>query len=313
MATLLSFPDLQGRPIEPGDAEALADFEADCRATDSGYNATGFAEAITTTCMVESATERIAAIGWVTIQKGAQDMRAILGGAVRPEFRGLGIGRVLLLWLEATALEYRPESPLPFVARIDSTCLSPSADALYRSWGYTYGFSEIVMRRDLTTPFPNTPPAGVTLVPWTDALIERFYRMYQQSFVTRPGFPNWTFDEWNPLLNDPQHLAEYSFLAVTNGQDVGFINGEIIERDAVLTGWIDELGVIPAARGRGLAGYLLSEAMRRFAKDGICSTILHVNADNPEGQRAYAKIGFVEEQRRTVYTKRQHLAVAVQR
>ena len=55
------------------------------------------------------------------------------------------------------------------------------------------------------------------------------------------------------------------------------------------TGYLDQLVVANAWKGRGIAGLLLAEA-RRIAQNGLD---LHVNQDNPRAIRFYEKHGFI--------------------
>lgn len=55
---------------------------------------------------------------------------------------------------------------------------------------------------------------------------------------------------------------------------------------------IESLAVHPAARGRGLGGAILGEAMRRLRERGVRGVELTVNADNVAARKVYDRFGF---------------------
>lgn len=69
----------------------------------------------------------------------------------------------------------------------------------------------------------------------------------------------------------------------------GTIQGII---DAAGNGSIQNIGVVPAHRGRGLATALIGLALRGFAAEGAQRASLEVTADNWRAVRLYQKLGF---------------------
>src|SRR5207249_5535887 len=99
------------------------------------------------------------------------------------------------------------------------------AEQLYARFGFTQEFAEDVMRRDLHAPLPEASlPPGVTLQPWTTELAGRFFAAYQAAFRERPGFPNWSAEQWTSwATGDADFRPDPSFLASCSDQPVGFI------------------------------------------------------------------------------------------
>jgi mycothiol synthase len=62
-------------------------------------------------------------------------------------------------------------------------------------------------------------------------------------------------------------------------------------------GWIDQVGVVPAARGRGLGAALVLAALSRMRAAGETEAWLNVNVDNP-ARRLYERLGFHRRGRR---------------
>ena len=57
-------------------------------------------------------------------------------------------------------------------------------------------------------------------------------------------------------------------------------------------GFVDDLGILPFARGRGIAKYLLRTAFAADIKAGRTGTVLHVDSNNATGALAlYESVG----------------------
>ena len=54
-------------------------------------------------------------------------------------------------------------------------------------------------------------------------------------------------------------------------------------------GWIIQVGVVPAARGRGLGAALVAEAVRLMRSGGQAVITLNVNVDNPHAAALYRR------------------------
>ena len=63
-----------------------------------------------------------------------------------------------------------------------------------------------------------------------------------------------------------------------------------------------QVGVVPAARGRGIGAALVGEALRRMRADGATQAWLNVNVDNP-AVRLYRELGFEHRGRRARYRR----------
>ncbi len=57
-------------------------------------------------------------------------------------------------------------------------------------------------------------------------------------------------------------------------------------------GWVDQLGVLAPARGRGIGAALLRRSFAMFAGRGLRRALLSVDAENPTGAtRLYERVG----------------------
>lgn len=171
------------------------------------------------------------------------------------------------------------------VVTVQTESLTAPAAALFASRGFRQVFAEDVMRFDLTgTPPPETFPAGVRLVDWSGATVQRFFDVYATAFADRPNYPGWTLSEWLAwLTEDGGFRPECSLLAVDAYGDAGFVT--------CAENWIVQVGVCPDRRGRGLGAGLIGAALRRLRAAGEPAALLDVNVDNPADD-LYRRLGF---------------------
>jgi mycothiol synthase len=222
------------------------------------------------------------------LRPAATNRAAVTTGLVHPAWRRRGLGGQAFDWARGQA------GPGPL--RAETEALSPGAHALYLSQGLTQILAEDVLQLPASMPSPPAqPPPGLTLWSWDQAGPARFFAVYDQAFRDRPGFPGWPQDQWVEWISDDEDFRpEMTLLASVDGADVGFIAGEA-------TGWITQLGVVPAARGQGIGEYLTAEAVRRLRAAGETSITLNVNIDNPHAAALYGRLGFIKIGRRARY------------
>ncbi len=235
----------------------------------------------------------------VRLQEGADETVAAVMGQVHPSARGRGIGRHLIEWsiAQGQALLAGAEHPRPRALRIATEGLTPDAEHLYARYGFAQNFAEDVMRRDLAGDLPDAPlPPGIALDTWVPQRAEQFFAAYDGSFRTRPGFPGWSAEQWIEWATDDEDFRpELSLLARACDTPVGFLIGA--------EGWVVQVGVVPAWRGRGLGAALVAEILRRAQAAGARSTLLTVNVNNPGAARVYERLGFVRIGRRARFLR----------
>jgi mycothiol synthase len=281
-------------PLPFDDEDALVSLAARCLAADGGLPLAADPAFL---------RRRWQAPGTTTIQGRDHDGRLVAAGAARPtpatggvtfcglvdpDVRGRGIGSHLLTW------GLGQEQPVT----VETESLTGPAEELFAARGLRQIFAEDVMRIDLADGVPDAPwPAGTQLAAWSEAHAPRFHDVYTAAFRDRPGFPGWTADEWiADLTEDDDFRPQWSVLAtLPDLGDAGFVTAAV--------DWIVQVGVAPAARGRGLGGALVAEALRRMRADGATHAWLDVNVDNP-AVRLYRKLGFEHRGRRARYQLR---------
>jgi ribosomal protein S18 acetylase RimI-like enzyme len=178
---------------------------------------------------------------------------------------------------------------------VESEVLSQGADELFLSRGLQQVFAEDTMGCDPAAAERLEPNDGMELIEWEDVTAERFYAVYRAAFQDQPGFADESAGEWiEDYVGNPDFQPTWSLLLSLPGiGDAGFVTAS--------AGWIGEVGVIPEARRRGIAGLLLREALARMAAAGTPHVALGVNVNNPGAAAVYRRIGFVGEGRRARY------------
>ena len=278
------------KSLPEGDLEELAALAARCVAADGGLP---FADSPSFLGRRWSGPEVVTTAtrdpGGRLIAAGAVRSGSVFTGLVDPGFRGRGLGGRLLDWGVESAGQ---------PVTVETESLTVPADELFRSRGLRQTFAEDVLRIGLPAAVTEGAwPPGTALADWSDANAGRFFAVYEASFRERPGFPGWSAEEWiEGVAGEDDFRPGWSILATLPGVgDAGFITA--------MEGWIDQVGVVAAARGRGLAAALIGETLTRMAGAGGTEAWLTVNVDNPAG-RLYERLGFAARGRRARY----HLA-----
>jgi mycothiol synthase len=222
------------------------------------------------------------------------DAATVTTGLVHPQFRRRGLGGAALDWAIGQAKQVGPAG-----LTADTEALSDGAHALYLARGLSQVFAEDVMQlaATATPPPPANAPAGLCLSTWDQAGPARFFAVYEASFRDRPGYPGWSQDRWVDWVSDDDDFrAAWALLATVDGTDAGFIVADA-------GGWIIQVGVVPAARGRrlGLGAALVAEAVRLMRAAGQTVITLNVNVDNPHAAALYRRLGFAQAGRRARY------------
>ncbi len=302
--------NINWRPVQAADLEALAALDAACRAEDGPVSVAGpsyetllGAPDTALLCATREGNPEIVAVGWVQVN-GAQ---ARLGGKVHPAVRRQGLGTHLLRWSEAQARALGP----PEMLVIRNEALNKGSAALYAQEGYAREFTENWMQNWMQRPLHESVPALASPLPtvaWTEETAPQFYAAYYTSFSTRrradtpvPAAEDWIAD----YADDPDFRPDLSLLALDGDRPAGFIAAGVLhlpDSDQPV-GWISQVGVDPAWRGRGLGAGLVTSVLAAFQREGFAAVGLHVNIDNPNAIALYERLGFQLVGRRAKYSK----------
>ncbi|MEU7393901.1 GNAT family N-acetyltransferase [Streptomyces albogriseolus] len=139
-------------------------------------------------------------------------------------------------------------------------------------------------------PLPE-PPAGVRVrgcVTEEDRV--RVHALYQESFAGHFGFQPRSYEMW--LHDLGVRGLDWNLVWIVTADGLGDCGFLIARDDREAMGWIRSVGVLPAARGRGLGGFLLRHAFGAFAARGRDTVGLGVDTRNATGApRLYERHG----------------------
>ena len=187
-----------------------------------------------------------------------------------------------------------------------------------------YHFKRQRLSYDLRTPLPClAEPPGFALVPWDNALLELHAKVKHASFeqevdanvfncfatrsgcrrlvqeiVTRDNFvpeatwllvPVESHIVLDPNLQPRETIRSLQQQGVRLASACGTIQGLALNE---LMGSVQNLGVTPEFRGRGLGQWLLHRALLGFQQRGMDRAILEVSCDNFGASRLYARLGW---------------------
>jgi len=218
--------------------------------------------------------------GCAVVSAPTRSRLATASSMLRPGCEGLWGAQ--LAWIEERFVASGAEA-----ARVVSECLTDSEQQRWEAAGYRLVFEELAMERDLSgvIVMPSRWPDGTTLLEWGDDAASASFAVYQAAFRDRPGFPGWSRSEWiERVCGDRDFAPEASLCVLVDGVPAGFV--------VCVGGWVDQVGVTPAHRRRGLATALVNEATSRMRGAGIRTARLHVNTNNPGALATWRRLGW---------------------
>ena len=235
-----------------------------------------------------------------------------LEGRVHPDWRGRGIGRALLAWQLERGRELHaqrhPEAPARLTATVFTTM--PSLEALVRRAGLQPVRWFFHMERALTDLPPRRRPEGVELVPFTWDRDDEVRRAHNAAFTEHYGSSERDVASWEVMFTgQPSFRPDLSVLAVSGGAVVGYALSYVSEATAAATGsresYFGQIGVVPAARGRGLSKAVIIEALHAAAAADCQTAGLEVDSENVTGALGlYESLGFATHRTQVSWSER---------
>ena len=167
-------------------------------------------------------------------------------------------------------------------------------------------FKRFRMEADLLGPLPPVPglPVGYAWLPWEERLLETHAAVKYACFrdeLDGVVFPNLSCPDgclrlMREIRSRPGFRPEATWLLAHGTDYCGTVQGV---SDKTGCGAIQNLGIAPGHRGRGLGTALLVQALHGFRRAGLERAMLEVTAENDGAIRLYRRYGF--RFRKTIY------------
>jgi mycothiol synthase len=321
----LALPEgLSARPIRPDDVVAVAELLAvaevvdDTGAHESPEDLTGLwvnelLDLEQDTRLVSTADGAVVGYATTIAPPTFRDAYGVhLQGRVLPEWRGRGIGRALLAWQlargEELHAERHPESPARLTATVYTTM--PSVEALVRRAGLEPVRWFFHMERALTDLPPRRRLEGIDLVPFSWDRDEEVRLAHNAAFTEHYGSSERDVASWQVMFTGQRTFRpDLSVLAVEDGQVLGYALAYVSETSAAATGsresYFGQIGVVPAARGRGVSKAVIIEAMHAAAAQDCQTSGLEVDSQNVTGALGlYESLGFTTARTQVSWSRR---------
>lgn len=227
---------------------------------------------------------------------------------VAPALAASGLEEALLDRIEERAREHRAAAPKSedVLIRGFTSPTGKERIAAFLSRGYAHVRTFCRMTIDLGAPdtIPAARwPAGIEPRGYVRGRDEKaFDRAIQESFADHFGFVLEPHEEWIARRVDQSGFDAGLWTLALEGKEPA---GAILAYAPEGEGWVRELGVRPAWRGRGLGRALLLHTFTLFARRGIQRVGLGVDMANATGAtQLYESVGMRVAFRHDLYEKR---------
>ncbi|GGK76020.1 GNAT family N-acetyltransferase [Ornithinimicrobium pekingense] len=220
--------------------------------------------------------------------------RGYLDGGVHADHRRRGLGRALLDRMEPRAVELVGErhGTAPAYLRAGGGLHGSSASAMLARRGYRVVryYNELV--RPLDGPVEVPPVEGVTLVSPGAEHEEAVRLAHNDAFRDHWGSGEQSAESWHERWTGRAARGDVSTVALdVDGRALAYVLcAEWVDREL----YVNLVGTVRDARGRGLARAALLRTIDLAARSGAYDTIeLGVDSENPSGAtRLYENVGF---------------------
>ena len=298
------------RPIDISDASQLsALFNAAAEADDTPermspetmtHDLTAFEPLGKRSIVADTEDAAIAAYGGVYFREAeSEELRVYVSSFVHPEYRNRGIEEPLVDWT-ITAGE-RVLATTTASRRYVNTWLYKKLQdraRIYEQRGFAAVRHWWEMERLLAEDVPSTPEEGFMVVPWEDSHSAPTRLVHNAAFTDHWGSVPMNEEAWQErMLASPGFRPDLSFVAIGDGELIGYAYNEVYEEDWEAAGrseaWVGALGVLQSWRKRGVATALLSRSMTAMQQSGLEAAMIGVDSSSPSGaQHLYQAVRF---------------------
>jgi mycothiol synthase len=196
------------------------------------------------------------------------------------------VRRLLVEWLAGLGDDVQIEAPAQDAGRL--------ADLTALGFVPTRSSFELERPGDTNDLLQPTWPDGIAPVPFRLGVDdEELHEMIYSFWTEVPGHTYRPIDEWRSSILAGSWFDADLVVVARSDEGHGPIQGSVVGRTFTGdVGWVSQLGVARAARGRGLGRALLTEACRRLNVRNPRIIGLGVEAENANALGLYRSVGF---------------------
>jgi GNAT superfamily N-acetyltransferase len=209
-----------------------------------------------------------------------------------PEYRGLGIGSLLVEHTEKRAVEYvkkykKKNIPYEFNNIIPAENLDAKVILEERGYKFKRMYSQMSIEL-INEPEDAIIPENIAIKNYTEDSAAAIYEAYCEAFQDARSHRPKPFDVWMQERTREGHDFSLWYLAYEKEKLVGFLIGKS-EENCI---WVDLLGVSRDSRKKGIGKSLLQLIMKESYDRGIYTLALNVDADSPtNAHELYKRVG----------------------
>lgn len=255
--------------------------------------------------------DTIVAFGWLLDEHEHRQLVADFD--VHPRHRDPRLVAAVLDRLEDRARDHAARTP-DGMAVLDGYYVAARADGpatpcykreLFEAHGYhkVREFLRMGIELDAVVDVPAWP-TGISVTPIVPGRDDAAaHATLNEAFAEHFRAAPMTLPDWQAYVYENPHFEAALFLVAREGEQVVGVCQSFFYPDRRL-GYVDELGVRPPWRRRGLASALLRAAFRDLRERGARRVLLGVDADNSTGALGvYERAGMARRLRTDVYSK----------
>ena len=238
------------------------------------------------------------AYAWIRLPSaGEPERRLQLHGGCHPAWRDEGVQDTLLQWQVERGIEWYLDSfddAADSMNRLELSVLASSSTHFLSDNLPGRGFRAQrwyhAMRRPLADQLPDGHFEGVSFEPfgpgWSEAVRQSYNRIVAHP-VDLLDEPSWQWGLTSAGIRD-----DLSWVAVHDGQVVGWVLNAITDLAGDQAGWTEYLGAGAEWRNRGLYTSLLARSHHSFRDVGLGMSGIGVETDSDQGARPYLALGY---------------------